>query len=1078
MAATAEPISKMKIILPRRRMDLLSRPRLLEILNERLDRKLIIISAAAGYGKTSLLIDLAWHSDLPFCWLALDPLDCEPQRFIAYLIASLSERFAQFGKRSRSLLDGMTSLEDGMERVLVTLVNEIFDDIHEHFVLVLDDFHVLDKAAPVLYFVNRFVQLVGENCHLAIASRTLPPLKDIPLLVARDEVGGLDFEDLAFRPEELQALLAQNKQIHLSDQDAQKLVNLTEGWITGLQFTDLRQLSGGVPTLQAPQKVGVTVFDYLGQQVLEQQPKDLQEFLLRSSMLEEFDAGLCEEVLGPLYADPQDWPALIESLTQRNLFTLPVGNNGQWLRYHHLFRDYLQARLRSDRPEEVVPILRRLAQSQEKSGEWEKAYQIYRALGEAEVLAGMIERAGIPMYQHAMLTLDSWLKALPPSIASNRPGILSLRANVETLKGNAKEAVTLFHRAIELFRANKDEEGLALALVRRGIAYRALGRYEEAIRDADEMLQRTEGSDRLQWIYADGLRLKGVSLYRQGNSLEALNYLQHAYDVYQREQDSGALPHVLMDIGMIEAVIGSYPQAKGSYEKAIKILREQGNLSLQANLLNNYGVLHQQLGEYEEAVSALEEGLLCARQSGFKRMEALVALSLGDVYTEVEDFEIASQTYLQASEPIEQLGDPFLNTYLILANANVALLRGDTRRARELLAAVTPAVHLGKSNYEIGLLQLMNGRLELQNRRAAKALPALKEARRCFNEDGREMEGTWSAVWLAAAEHQAGGEVAARELIRKAVPNANQINHAAVVATRQARDCLAGLRKDPELRSYLRVLFDKIDRLDDQLPRTRRLLRRLAHTIEMPMPSLVIKAFGPGQVWVNGRLLGAKDWQTQSVRELFFFFLASGRPLGREQIGAALWPATDEPSKAKVRFRNEIYRLRRAVGQETILFDGGEYYQFNSSVDHEYDVEAFESYLRKARFATAPGEQIDFYERAIGLVQGKYLEDATSSWVMPEQERLRQAYLTAAATLGELYLKDGQAPKAIEVCERALSQDTTHEALYRALMEVYARLGDKASVAHVYKKCEDAFRNEFAMPPSQETRELYRNLTA
>src|SRR5512146_559914 len=122
MPATGEPISKTKIIVPRRRVDMLSRARLLEILNERLDRKLIVISAAAGYGKTSLLIDLAANSDLPFCWLALDPLDREPQRFVAYVIASLAQKFPQFGKRSKSLLDSMTSLEEGMERLLVTLV--------------------------------------------------------------------------------------------------------------------------------------------------------------------------------------------------------------------------------------------------------------------------------------------------------------------------------------------------------------------------------------------------------------------------------------------------------------------------------------------------------------------------------------------------------------------------------------------------------------------------------------------------------------------------------------------------------------------------------------------------------------------------------------------------------------------------------------------------------------------------------------------------------------------------------------------------------------------------------------------
>ncbi len=1069
------PISKTKILLPNRGTDLLSRARLLEILFDRLDRKLIIVSAAAGYGKTSLLIDLAHHSDLVFCWLALDPLDRDPQRFIAYFIAALSERFPQFGNRSRSALNALTSLEEGMERLLVTLINEIYDDIHEHFVLVLDDFHLVDEVTPIYYFVNRFVQLAGENCHLVLSSRTLPELADIPLLVAREQVGGLDFSDLAFRPEEIQSLLAQNKQVHLSDEDARQLAEATEGWITGLQFTDLSQAHSGEVPFRPMHGVGVSVFDYLGQQVLEQQPQTLQTFILRSSMLEEFDIALCDAVLAPLYPEPQEWAKLFQTIVQKNLFIQPVGRDGQWLRYHHLFRDYLQEKFRRDCPEEVDPILQRLAEFHEAHGDWEKAYQLRKQFGNIQSLAEMIERAAIPMLQRAMLTLDSWMRNLPPSLISRRAGLLAVQGSIEVLKGRPADALVLFNGSIEMYREDKDMPGLAMAVVRRASAHRLLGNYAEAIEDADEVMRITEGNDDLQWIYAQALRVRGLSLYRQGQTLQAVNQLERALDIYIRINDANTVPLLLMETGMAYSALGNHRPAIGSYEKALTIWRQQGNLTLQTTLLNNYGFLHYQLGDYEKAAQALEEGLLCAQASDFKRMVALTSISLGDLYCEIEDFEIARQNYDRVSDLVQQLGERFLINYLAIARASLALHKHDNAEAQDILNGAVAAIKASHSNYESGYLKLMQGRLALQNDKPSQAIPALEEAKRSFSLDGREMESVWSTVWLAAALCRDGKEAAAKQEIKSILPKPTEVNYAAVVAARQANNWLESLRTDPEVKATFRPLFEKADKLDDSLPRLRRQLRRLARTIEVPAAKLVIRAFGQGQVWLNGKAITMSEWQTQSVRELFFYFLSENRPLTKEQIAGALWGESLEPVQMRLRFKNEIYRLRRAVGQDTILFDG-EYYQFNPAIDHEYDVEAFDAYVAKARTATTDEEKIIYYQKAVDLVNGQYLEDISSSWDGPDRERLRQAFLTASLSLAELYNSRAETQKAIQTCLRALTTDATCEPACRFLMNIYHRQGDRTSVIHSYQSCEQAMQKVFGMPPSEETQELYRKL--
>jgi len=1075
MNALEIPISKTKIILPRRRTELLTRRRLLDLLYETLDRKLVMISAPAGYGKTSLLIDLAHQSDLPFCWLALDPLDREPQRFIAYLIAALTERFPQFGNRSASMLNTLTSLDDGMERVLVTLVNEIYDEIQEHFVLVLDDFHLLDEVRSIQYFVNRFVQLVGENCHLILSSRSLPELSDMTLLVAREQVDGLDFSDLSFRPEEIQALLSQNQQIHLSDEDARKLVETTEGWITGLQFTDVDLVRSDGTSFRPSHGVGVSVFDYLGQQVLEHQSDALRVFLLRSSLLEEFDIPLCEAVLAPLYSEPQDWSKLLETIVQKNLFVLPVGANGQWLRYHHLFRDYLQERFRREYPEEVKPILERLAQFNETRGEWEKAYQLYKQLGDVNALADLVERAGIPMYQHAMLTLDSWLKDLPPSIAQKRPGLLSLRGIVESAKGNISEGVILLNSAINKFRRQNDTRGLALALVRRGNVHRRLGNYKNAIQDADAAALLTENSDDLQWNFADALRIKGLSSYRQGQIAQSAKYLEQALDIYTSINDAPSISMLMLETGMIYAAMGNYKHAKTSYEKALELARQTGNLWSQANLLNNLGVLHHQQGEYEQAYHSLEEGLLCAQRSGYKRMEALILIGLGDLYAEVEDFELAGKHYRWVGSLVEQLGEGFLIDYLALANVNLVLIQGDVSRAHDILEQVRTSIKSSDSNYEIGLYHLMQGRLWLIEGKSQKAILELEESKKYFAENELNREKIWCSLWLAAADLQAGKQPSAREEIKTVLHDTNQTNNFTVIVARQVRKWLENQKNDPEVKPILRNLFEKVYLLDGRLPQVRRQLRRLTHVIAAPTPSLIVHAFGRGQTWSNGQPIPINQWQTQSVRELFFYFLAENRPRTKEQIGEVLWADVSEPAKLKLRFKNDIYRLRRVVGQDVILFEN-DHYRFNSSMDYEYDVEAFEAYLARAKSVPVTAEQIAFYQKALDLVHGKYLEDIDSTWVWPERERLSQEFISASLKLAELYFKQGQNPKALQVCQRSLEYDATFEATYRLMMQIYHRMGDRASVVHVFETCEQIMQRIFDLPPSDETQKLYHHL--
>ncbi len=181
------------------------------------------------------------------------------------------------------------------------------------------------------------------------------------LMVARSQVGGLSYEELTFLPEEIQGLMKKNYDINLTETEASDLANETEGWVTGLLLSTQVQGKAYANRLRVARVSGVGLYEYMAQQILEQQPEDFQAFLLRTSLLEEFDEHLCEEVIGPALGIHANWRRLMREVPKRILFVVPVGEDGSYLRYHHLFQEFLRSRIRTDHPEETRAILLRLA---------------------------------------------------------------------------------------------------------------------------------------------------------------------------------------------------------------------------------------------------------------------------------------------------------------------------------------------------------------------------------------------------------------------------------------------------------------------------------------------------------------------------------------------------------------------------------------------------------------------------------------------------------------------------------------------------------------------------------------------
>ena len=233
---------------------------------------------------------------------------------------------------------------------------------------------------------------------------------------------------------------------------------------------------------------------------------------------------------------------------------------------------------------------------------------------------------------------------------------------------------------------------------------------------------------------------------------------------------------------------------------------------------------------------------------------------------------------------------------------------------------------------------------------------------------------------------------------------------------------------------------------------------------------------GKPQVRVNTRLVTPAHWLSTTVRDLFFYLLLSPHPLTKDEIGLTFWPDID-PDQLKLRFKNNLYRLRHALGTDVVLFENDQYF-FNRHQDYEYDVEEFESHMAQARIAGRDEDRIAQLRSATRLWHGPFLQGLDAAWVWPERQRLEQGCLDAFHQLALLLRKGGESQAALQACRRALEINPQLEEFHRLAMQLHADLGDRLGVIWQYQACEDALQEELDIAPAGETEALYRRLTA
>ncbi len=666
-----------KLYIPRPRPELVSRPRLLALLESGLHRRLTLLAAPAGFGKTTLLSAWATTSMHPFAWLSLDEADNDPARFLIYLVAALDTLPGL--PQPFALPDSELEMTPLSPARLITLLNQLAT-LPVPCVLVLDDYHLIHDDA-VHAAVTFLLDHLPPTLHLVIATRADPPLP-VARLRARGQLTELRSGDLRFTHAEAAAFLDAVTGIALTEEHIAALASRTEGWAAGLQMASLALQAATLPGtkpdiahfIQAFAGSNRFVLDYFVEEVLESQPAPIQDFLLRTSILAQLNGSLCDALLSAEAGrSPQSSAQILHTLETANLFLIPLDDHREWYRYHQLFADLLHNQLAQVHPDAAPELHLRASAWYEAQSRFPEAIAHALQGADFERAANLIERiAETILMRSEVRTFLTWLEQLPETTINRHPYLCLYHAWILLLAGHpwtfVESRLEAAMRATASFAPQASTSGFAKAAPL--LSFVAL--YRGEIEEATALSQRALAEIPLEDTFLRSLAAwsLGISHFAAGRTADGQALLEEVTHASRRAGNILVAVLVLCHQAEMAWREGKLHQAQRVYQQALALATgaDGQHLPIAGNALMGLGEIYREWNALDAAENAFKEGI--ALTECWSEVNALDGyIGLAQLYHERGDAEGAEVSLRRA----EAIADHFDATDI--DDLLVALLR-------------------------------------------------------------------------------------------------------------------------------------------------------------------------------------------------------------------------------------------------------------------------------------------------------------------------------------------------------------------------------------------------------------------
>ncbi|MCA1619510.1 MAG: tetratricopeptide repeat protein [Acidobacteria bacterium] len=1078
-----------KLLPPRPAPSLLPRPRLVERLEQNLAHAVTLVTAPAGSGKTTLVADFIRTGGHPFVWYQLDHADSDPLVFLGYVTHGIKRIAPGFGDATMSYMqEAAKELAQAPERAVDVLLNEVLDGVEQQFILVLDDYHHLGAETPVHRVVDRLLAYLPDLIHVVIISRDMPPLA-LARMRTQASLAVIDRQELLFTDAETQELFRNVFDLVLTPEQLAEYRERTHGWITALQL--VRQVAqrqalahAGGETAAPPDLVEILrqserdIFDYFAEEVFADEAEDVQQLLLRLSLLERVEPEACNRL------HPQS-SATLRSLVRRNVFiSLASDGRGEEYRLHPLFRGFLQRRFRAELGRQgVASEHARLADYFLEREQWEQAMHHLVAAEDFDRAARTVaERGGAWITAGALSSLAAFADALPARALEAHPRALAHRAEVARLRDEYDQAQSLFNRAAALLHEQGDAEGEAEAFHSLATIARRRGDCETAFNYLD---RATELSDERSVVRTKCGNTRGLCLVGLGQWTEAEREFRVAL---QSAEERGDRYYARL----VAHNLGGPPLMRGDFREALRwirrMLREEGGTAApvpQESVAHlNIARCHLHFGDFATCESHLDRALEICQLFNLSGLRGEIFEFYGNLYREQRELARALEYYERAERAYDEAGIEVARTELLEERGLLALQVGDLAEARALLDRLVGA----RAHDEMGRRRsiIARSRVLLALGKTEEARRDLQSALEYFRAHAVYCYEAPAAMLLAVCEHAAGDEPAALEHLRRALDLAARYDYEywlrgwvesypQVFAAPEAAELLPA-----DLRELLPAA-EAASPAGGAAPSLRATL--LAE--QAPLADLTVRLLGAVEIFRDPlRPLAADAWVTRRARDILCFIASRRhRRASKDTIIDTFWGESDFGSVEK-NFHPTISHIRKALNsnqplkQNFLLYRDGDY-QLNPEFSYRIDTEEFDRLVAEgdaARRARDAEGFVKAYEEAASLYRGEFMQGSYDEWVEEQRSYSREQYLRILEILAQTAQKTEDWARSLTLAQRILREDPFREDVHCHLMRAHAAQGNRVAVREQYETLKKMLRRELGVEPAAETQRIYRDL--